>query len=161
MMMVLVLMLLTLMSKEMIELLVKLMDADRPCWLPLVVILKGWECNDYIYVQYISFIIIYLDTYVILFVMMIMIFWWSWWCKCQITHIFQVRMQMQVKKKMYDDDGINLYPLAAKVKVMFSWSKGALPLDARACRYHGSHCHSFCGRHRPIRQWSWGIEQLW
>lgn len=47
MMMVLVLMLLAVMSKEMIELLVKLMDADGPCWLPLVVILKGWECNDY------------------------------------------------------------------------------------------------------------------
>jgi len=30
------------MSKETIELLVKLMDADGPCWLPVVVILKGW-----------------------------------------------------------------------------------------------------------------------
>ena len=76
MMMVLVLMLLTVMSKEMIELLVKLMDADGLCWLPVVVILKGWECNDYIYVLYISFIIIYLkiNSY-----MWSYLWWWLWY----------------------------------------------------------------------------------
>lgn len=62
----------------MIELLVKLMDADGPCWLPVVVILKvkrvQWLHIDYVYFICIIFLFLHIYIYMILFVMTIMIF---------------------------------------------------------------------------------------